>query len=88
MKTGKTGNRQYRIRFNAHCGMPYNIAGDLASIQDARNIVAIQLRQYRNDGYEVNVIKSGVEWELTEPENAFIVPDDAGFMTIQSRRSN
>lgn len=86
MKTSKSGNREYRVHFVAHCGMGYDIASQLDSITDVRAIAAIQLRKYRNAGYGVSVLKSGVEWELTEPDTAFMIPDDAGFMTIQSRR--
>lgn len=85
MKASKTGNREYRIRFNAHCGMSYNIEPQLDSIGDARAVVAMQLREYRKANYGISVLKRGVSWELSEPDAAFMIPDDAGFMTIQSR---
>lgn len=82
----KKGNRQYRLQFSAYCGMAYTVGDDMNSPGDARTYAAHEITRMRRKGYCVSVLKIGREWEFTEPEDAMMVPDDAGILTLQSRK--
>lgn len=72
---------RYAATMHAHCGMPYTLAeGDW---EDCRAEVASFLRDHRAEGYGVSVLERGERWEAVEPDDAIMVPDDAGTITIQ-----
>ena len=67
-----------------HSSFGYTIGEGLCK-SEAREIVAKRLKSYRNQDYPVITLTSGYEWEICEPEDCFLVPDDCGILTIQER---
>ena len=71
---------EYTLTLHGHCGMPIPIAqGDK---EDVRQIAAEELRRLRADGFPVTVLEKGKEWEVEEPEDCCMVPDECGILHI------
>ena len=71
----------YTLRFSAHCGMSYDIADNL-EMSEAREKIAELIQEKRNAGYDVSTIVNGKEYEFNEPDDASLVPDDAGYLYL------
>jgi hypothetical protein len=71
----------YRVRFSAYCGLsaPATRCEDRA---DARLHVAEYLRRARRSGLPVTTVEPGIQWEILEPAQAAMVPDDCGLLTL------
>lgn len=67
--------------FTSHSGMSWPPI-ECDTYHEARRVAARYLRSWRNREYTVTTLVSGKRWEITEPEDAFMVPDDAGFLSI------
>ena len=72
----------FKVSFAAYCGMVWPLHDDPADYRDARSIAAHLIRMRRRDGLRATVLESGARWEFTEPEDAMMVPDEAGVMTL------
>lgn len=75
------------LRMSAYCGMGYTVA-EVPGTDDPREVrddAAAFLRARRADGYAVSTLARGTEWEVTEPEDAAMVPDDAGILSIVAK---
>lgn len=79
----------YRVRFAAHCGMGYTIADEL-TYRDAVKRAAAFARKRFAQGYPVStrrpqdpVEDNGWCLEISEPDDAAMVPDDAGYITVE-----
>lgn len=75
-----------KVQMAAFCGMVYDVATG-EEPEEARRRVARFLRRKRNAGYGVSTLERGQRWEVTEPEDAFMIPDDAGILSIQVESS-
>ena len=71
----------YKLEFVGFCGMPYDIATDL-ELNEARDKIAALIQEKRNAGYTVNVLEKDAEWGFIEPDDARLVPDDAGYLSL------
>lgn len=71
----------WRLSFAAYCGMSHTIAEDLDR-DDCRAEAARYLRRMRRRGYPIAIITRGEEWEILEPDNCALVPDDCGILSI------
>jgi len=68
------------LRFSAHCGLGYRIGdGRLSEIRDeaARRILAI-----RREGLDARTLESGACWEFTDPDDAAMVSDLSGILSL------
>lgn len=71
---------EFRLVNYAYCGMPIPIKqGDK---EDVRTAAAHYLRRLRREGFPVVVIERGEEWEVQEPEDSVLVPDECGLLTL------
>lgn len=81
--------RLYNVTLHSYCGMAVGIGRALdrdGALEMARGYLAAR----RREGYTVAKIGNG-EWEVSEPEDAAGIPDDAGVVVIRritSRRHN
>jgi hypothetical protein len=78
----------YTVRFASYCGMA-GIPETFSSKADARKAVADILRRRRRQGYPVSfTTKDDGEgyssWEIEEPEDAAMVPDACGVLSLET----
>lgn len=71
---------EYVITFAAYCGMVDTEEKDCGA--DARDHVAAYLRSMRRKGFPVTTLKRGAEWEVLEPEDCAMVPDECGTVSL------
>ena len=70
----------YRLVHHAYCGMPVPIEeGDM---QDCRTAAARLLMRRRRQGFPVTTLEIGERWEIMEPEDCMMVPDQCGVLTL------
>ena len=73
---------QFRLVNHAYCGMSIPIKeGDR---DDVRSAAARYLRRLRREGFPVAVMTKGQEWEIQEPEDCVMVPDECGMVTLRA----
>jgi len=65
-----------------YCGMIFEEDYMLSSVSDARRAAADAIKRYRNRDYVVSTLKNGLRWEIVEPEDSGMVPDDCGYLKI------
>ena len=65
-----------------YCGMIFEEDYMLFSVSDARRAAADAIKRYRNRDYVVSTLKNGLRWEIEEPEDSGMVPDDCGYLKI------
>ena len=70
----------YKLRFVAYCGMGYTI-GEYETRDDARSAAADRLRSLRRE-YAVTTLTQGTSWEILEPDDAVLVPDECGTLSL------
>jgi hypothetical protein len=73
----------YTVRFAAYCGMA-GIPQDYSDSADARKALANLLRLRRRQGYPISILEKGAEWEIEEPEDAAMVPDACGVLSLET----
>ncbi len=75
----------FALTLHAYCGMAIPIEdGDR---DDVRIAAAQQIRMCRAEHRHVTVITRGAEWELEESDEAVMIGDDAGILSLQDRRA-
>jgi hypothetical protein len=72
----------YKVRMRAFCGMSYDLCETQDTEAEALAVAVRFLRRKRRQGYAFAVLTPGCEWELGEPEDCAMVPDDAGIVAI------
>ena len=70
----------YVLNHHAYCGMP-GIPESFDDRAEARTAAADMLRRYRRR-YSVIVLERGERWEVLEPEDSGMVPDDCGTIDL------
>src|SRR5688572_23661313 len=72
----------YYLKQFPFCGlsMPREYCGDRA---DARYAAAQLLKRRRRQGFPVIILARGARWEILEPADAVMVPDQCGTVAIQ-----
>lgn len=73
---------EYRAVFHAHCGITWDLDDD-DDRTTVRNSVAAYLREKRREGRTVNVLEPGERWEIEEPDDCIMIPDDAGTLVLR-----
>jgi hypothetical protein len=71
----------FTVTMHAYCGMavPIETTEDLA---EARAAAARYLRRQRRADYPVTTLRRGRAWEVQEPEDCILVPDDSGVLVL------
>lgn len=72
----------YRLTMISYCGMTRDLIeeGTLEECQDrARKF----RKHHEHEGGCVSELEAGMKWELETPEDALLIGDDDGFLTIQ-----
>jgi hypothetical protein len=71
----------FSLSHAAYCGMrvPH---GEFETRDDARAAVARIIRRRRRQGFPVTTLKPGEQWEIQEPEDCFMVPDQCGVLAL------
>lgn len=77
----------YKLTMYAHCGMPVPILEGV-SLEEAQARAKRYVQKRADDDYEVDELEPGLQWELTEPSDSFMVPDDAGILAIEPEPDN
>lgn len=72
----------YRLKFIAYCGVPTYDETFEQEI-DARNAARDIIMDRRFDGYTVTTVTKNEEWEVLEPEDSAMVPDDCGTLRLR-----
>jgi hypothetical protein len=77
--------RNWRLIHHAYCGMsiPH---GEFhhADRDDARAAAARLLRRRRRQGYPVSILEAGKSWEIGEPDDCMMVPDESGVLQLHT----
>lgn len=81
IRTRKTGT--FDVRFSAYCGMSYDVGTDLDR-DAAKAAVRAFLTGARKKGHPVNKLGKGT-WEVETPEDAAMVGDGEGTLTVRPR---
>src|SRR5512138_1839661 len=71
----------YSLIMYGHCGMSTPV--DSGELAECRIAAARYLKRRIKRGYQVSVIKSGLEYETIPPDSYYLVPDDAGLLCIK-----
>lgn len=71
----------WKVRHVGYCGME-TFCDEFDELADAKACAAEKLREYRADGFPIEVLESGSKWEIQEPEDCSLVPDNAGYLSI------
>lgn len=71
------------VNHYAYCGMP-GIPEEFDTYAEARSYAAEQIREYRRD-FAVTTLERGRQWEILEPEDCAMVPDECGVLCIKTR---
>lgn len=71
----------YKLDFAAYCGMTFPISY-LDDRAESRAIAARKIRAGRRRGRVVTVLDRGKEWEMLEPVDSLMVPDDCGTLHL------
>ena len=74
-----------RVRFLAYCGMDSGEGGKYTGEDaetEARDECAAILRHRRKAGLRVSTLEPGKAWEVLEPDNCAMVPDDCGTLHL------
>lgn len=70
----------YSLTHYAYCGMSIKIAeGDHSDVRSA----AAKLISRRRKDYPVYTLDKGNRWEICEPEDCMMVPDNCGILKIE-----
>lgn len=72
---------QFSLDFRAYCGM--SSIHETGDKDDMRQQAAELIRRRRNAGYAVQILERGSEWEVLEPENCAMVPDECGIISLE-----
>lgn len=70
----------YHVQHSAYCGM-VGIRHSFEAEADARAYAAKRVRAYRQV-YAVTTLETGADWEILEPDNAVMVPDACGTLSL------
>ena len=70
----------YRLTHYSYCGMA-GIPEEFDDRDDARAATAQMIRSYRGR-YAVSGLFRGLKWEVIEPEDAVMVPDECGTICL------
>lgn len=73
---------RFRVVLFAYCGMRQTIA-ECEDYADARREAAAAIREARASGQHVDTLVRHQEWELCEPDDCALVPDNAGTLAIR-----
>lgn len=71
----------YTVHHVGCCGMPLVWKTGLDR-QEARDLVANILCSMRRQGFEIDTLEPGQDWEILEPEDCALIPDEAGRVWI------
>ncbi len=74
-------NTHWRLIHAAYCGMSIP-QGEFEDRADARSAAAQLIRLRRREGYPVSMLNRGWRWEIEEPENCMLVPDECGVLML------
>ena len=74
----------YQLYLRAYCGMRVPLeSGDLDECRDA---AARTIRRHRRSDRGVAVLEPGMEWEMLEAEDGFMVNDDEGILVLKEEQ--
>lgn len=71
----------WQVTMYAHCGMKVPIADGLSELDALERVLRYVDRRVKR-GYEATELGPG-RFELTEPEDSMLVPDDAGIIAAE-----
>lgn len=74
----------YTLVLHAYCGMSFPHGDPGMDRDDARQEAARLLRRRRRQGYPVTTHLRGQEWEIMEPEDCLMVPDECGTLLLSA----
>lgn len=72
----------YRVQFFAYCGMS-GVPRTFESLRDARDYAAARLARAHARGCRPYTLVPGKRWEIPEPDDVMMVPDDCGELVIR-----
>jgi hypothetical protein len=72
---------ELEVKHVGYCGMS-GIPETFNCEQEARDYIASELKNYRKQGYGIDVLVKGKMYEILEPDNCVLVPDNCGFLSL------
>jgi hypothetical protein len=71
----------FSLTHAAYCGMsiPH---GEFETRDEARTAAARIIRRRRRQGFPVTTLDRGERWEIEEPDDCFMVPDQCGVLSL------
>jgi hypothetical protein len=72
----------YRVVLLAYCGMTFPHGDPGMDRDEARQEVARLIRRRRREGFPVTTHTRGSTWEVMEPEDTMMVPDECGTLLL------
>lgn len=70
----------YKVNHASYCGTD-SVPSCFDERQEARDYAADRLRRYRRR-FNVVTLKRGAQWEVCEPDDAAMVPDACGTLSL------
>ncbi|MCP4490023.1 MAG: hypothetical protein GY820_22285 [Gammaproteobacteria bacterium] len=72
----------WRLTHAAYCGMVNVLETDI-ELAPIRSAAAHAIRDARQRGFEVAVREAGAHWEILEPDDSVLVPDECGEISLE-----
>ncbi len=78
----RAGRPVWKLTHAAYCGMVTALGADVDAAV-VRSAAAGALRSARRRGFDVAVREPGMAWEILEPEDSALVPEDCGMLSLE-----
>lgn len=72
----------YKVRHIGHCGMETH-SEFFETAEEARQDAAAFIARMRQNGFPVTTLEQGQKWEILEPEDCSMIPDQCGILRIE-----
>jgi hypothetical protein len=76
---------EFHLTMHGHCGMDIPLV-EHGTLADCREEAARYLSGLKADGYPIMVKEAGSTWEVSEPDDCVMIPDDCGLLAIRPAR--
>ena len=72
----------YDVIFVSYCGMRWKLVEDV-DMDEAREAAAAKIKRFRKTDRNVTTLEPGRQWEFLTPDDAGLIQDDEGVMTLK-----
>lgn len=76
------------LRFRPYCSLDSEDIETGADLAEARQSAADVIRARRAAGYAVKILERGARWEVLEPDDCVMIPDDCGILILDDQTAD